>query len=335
MKFLITGIAGFIGYHIAKSLSEQGHTIVGIDNFNSTIYTNKLKYDRIRQLGFSNADIDNIKTNTEYEIISKNGNITIFYGDISDKETLEYIFKAQQEDEKFDCIIHLAAIPNTRLTSEYYDQIVSTNINGTYNLFECVRLYSKDSKVIYASSSSVYGVHVKSLYAMTKQCDENIAEFYANMYNIKTIGIRPFTVYGPYCRPDMAIHKFTNCIINNLPLQMYNNGNNSRAFTYIDDFVKCVNLIIHSDQQNIYTLYDVGSTTSTKVSSIVEKLSNILNKKPYIEMCPQNENDVQITNTDMSLFKRDYNYVPDASIDDGLKKYIEWHRSYYNNYNKY
>lgn len=330
MKILITGIAGFIGYHIAKSLlSNQSNTVTGIDNFNSITYDSSLKYDRIKQLGFTDYDINpfqNVNFYNQHRIF--NPNIEVYYADVSNKPTIEYVFN--QSHSQFDTIIHLAAIPNPRLPSRYYDTVVQTNIIGTYNLLDAVRLYSPHAHVIIASSSSVYDPH--SLYAITKQTSESIAEFYAKTHGLKITCIRPFTVYGPYGRPDMFIHKCITAILKQVSLELYNYGNNYRDFTYIDDLVRCVNSIIDRppESKNGFTVFDIGTSNPVRIEELVNIIADVLNTKyNYIEHCPPHPYDVEKTCANMESFINRYGYKPSTKIEEGIERYIDWYRDYF------
>lgn len=344
MRVLITGIGGFIGYHIAKLLLQQGHQVVGVDNFNSLVYDSSIKYERVKQLGFTNYDVKPLKNINFYkQHCIFNPNIKVYYGDISEKESIEYAFTSE---EPFDLVIHLAAVANPRMPSRYYDSFISTNVVGAYNLFDCVRLYCPNARVIFPSTSSVYGNksnkdiaskvndatgdNLVSLYAVTKQCDETIAKFYSENFNITTIGLRFFTVYGPWGRPDMAMYKFTHAIIKETSLDLYNYGNNYRDFTYIDDLIKCINSIIQYPPKDKYCVYNIGPNNPTRVMDIIPIFEKLLNKKAYIDHCPPHPYDVETTNADMEKFKLDYGYIPNTPIERGIEKYIEWHRKYYN-----
>ena len=328
MKILITGIAGFIGYHIAKSLlSNPSNTVTGIDNFNSITYDSSLKYDRIKQLGFTDYDISplqNVNFYNQHKIF--NPNIEVYYADVSNKPTIEYVFN--QSHSQFDTIIHLAAIPNPRLPSRYYDTVVQTNIIGTYNLLDAVRLYSPHAHVIIASSSSVYDP--RSLYAITKQTSESIAEFYSKTHGLKITCIRPFTVYGPYGRPDMFIHKCITAILKQVSLELYNYGNNYRDFTYIDDFIRCVNSIIDRPPEQRFTTFDIGTSNHVQIEELVDIIADTLNTKySYIEHCPPHPYDVEKTCANMEPFKNVYGYKPSTKIEEGIEMYIDWYKDYF------
>jgi UDP-glucuronate 4-epimerase len=329
MKVLISGVAGFIGYHIARSLLKHGHQIVGVDNFNSLLYNSPIKYDRIKNLGL--IDYKSVVTNFYSQHRIFNSNISIYQCDISNKEDLEHIFI--ENEYSFDLVIHLAALANPRLSDKYYNVFMQTNIAGTYNLLDLVRKYCPTSHIIYTSSSSVCGNNEnkpQSLYAVTKRCDEQIAEFYSDKYKMKITCLRPFTVYGPFGRPDMALWKFTNSILDHSTIELYNYGNNYRDFTYIDDFVHCVNLIIQNPQNSLYSCYDIGSENPISIKSFIEYIENCLNMKADIKYVKQNENDVECTCANMKEFESLYSYKPNTNIQYGINEFVSWYKPYHN-----
>ncbi len=338
-KILITGAAGFIGFHLVKRLLEKGDEVVGLDNIND-YYDVNLKYTRLKETGISReAEKWHIPVQSskypEYKFIRMN---------LEDKEKLNDLFKKEQ----FDLVINLAAQAGVRYSIENPDTYVQGNIVGFFNILEACR-HNKIKRLIFASSSSVYGNNKKvpfseddnvdhpiSLYAATKKSNELMAYTYSHLYGIQTIGLRFFTVYGPWGRPDMAYYKFTKAILKGKPIEVYNHGNLKRDFTYIDDIIDGImKIIITKKQQRNYELYNIGNSNTLSLMTFIETLEKLLNKKAKKNFVEMQAGDVKETFADIARINREYGFKPVTEIDQGLKTFIDWYRSYYvNNFMK-
>jgi UDP-glucuronate 4-epimerase len=332
-KILITGVAGFIGYHIASKLLELGHNIVGIDNIND-YYQTGLKYDRLKQLG-----IEQVEELKPVESKIYKANFTFIKLDLKDRKNLERLFKK----ESFDVVCNLAAQAGVRYSLENPHAYIDANILGFVNLLECIRQNSI-KKLVYASSSSVYGLNKKvpfettdsvdhpiSLYAATKKSNELMAYTYSHLYDIQTIGLRFFTVYGPWGRPDMAMFLFTDAILNDKPIKVFNEGNLSRDFTYIDDIVEGVKKTILNPQPEgkPYSLYNIGKGSPVKLLDFIKAVERATGKTAEKKMMPMQPGDVEQTWADTSALEKDYNYKPDTDIEEGVNRFVEWYKEYY------
>lgn len=348
MKILITGTAGFIGFHLAKNLIERGDEVIGLDNINE-YYDVNLKYGRLRETGIASENIDYNKP-----IVSrKYNNYRFIKLNLEDKENIENLFKK----EKFDKICHLAAQAGVRYSLTNPQAYIDSNIQGFFNILECAR-HNNIQHLVYASSSSVYGINTKmpfsirdnvdhpiSLYAATKKANELMAHTYSHLFNIPTVGLRFFTVYGPWGRPDMAYFLFTKKILENKPIDIFNNGNMERDFTYIDDIIEGVMRVIESpikvkesDKQNPakpssiyapYKLYNIGNSSPVKLTYFIECLEKELGIKAKKNYLPIQPGDVPATYADVSDLEKDYGYKPDTSIEKGIKQFVEWYKNYY------
>lgn len=321
-KILITGAAGFIGFHLSKTLLNQNYSIVGYDNLND-YYDVRLKQDRLAQL-------------LSYE------NFTFIEGDLADKEMLEIQFKGQS----FDMVINLAAQAGVRYSIENPETYIQSNIIGFFNVLECCRHYPV-KHLIYASSSSVYGANKKipfstedkvdhpvSLYAATKKSNELLAYSYSKLYDIPATGLRFFTVYGPYGRPDMAYFSFTKAIIEGQPIKIFNHGDMYRDFTYIDDIVEgIIKLMPHiptPDENNArYKVYNIGNNQPEKLMDFVQTLEVCIGKEAKKEFCPMQPGDVYQTYADVTDLMKDVGFKPSTSIQEGLTHFVDWYQSYY------
>ncbi len=321
MKILITGVSGFIGYHLALKLLKHNFEIIGVDNMNN-YYNNDLKFDRLKEI----------------EKIS-NSNFKFRKVDINDESSINKIFT----ENKFDVVIHLAAQAGVRYSIDNPKTYIDTNIKGFFNVIDASYKSNVDL-FLYASSSSVYGLGKElpynensitdkpaSLYAATKKSTELISHSYSHLYGLKTIGLRFFTVYGPWGRPDMAYYTFTQKILNDEPIQIFNNGLNYRDFTYIEDIIDGIEKIINKGliKQN-YSLINIGNNESVSVEKFISILEKNLNKKAIKEYVSFQKGDVERTWADINLIKKDYGYSPKTSLEEGLKKFCKW----YLNYNK-
>ncbi len=320
VSILVTGIAGFIGSHVARVLLERGEQIIGIDNF-SDYYDVNLKKNRLK--GLENFD-----------------NFTFHNVDISNIVSVENIYKKYD----FNKVCHLAAQAGVRYSLEAPMEYINTNIVGHTNILECCRNYNVKN-IVYASSSSVYGGNTKvpfsvkdrvdnpvSLYAATKRADELISYTYHHLYDLNTIGLRFFTVYGPWGRPDMATWIFTKKIINKEPIDVYNNGNMERDFTYIDDIVAGTISVLDSINKEglkLSKVYNIGNNKPENLLSFISVIENYLNIKAIKIFKPMQPGDVMKTYADISDIKNDFNFLPTTSIKEGIPKFIDWYKLYH------
>lgn len=335
VKILITGSAGFIGFHLVKKLTSSlsDSFIYGIDNINN-YYDVDLKYARLNELGF---DKSNISLN-KFSNSKLFNNFQFLKCDITDEKKIQEIFS----NNKFNIVIHLAAQAGVRYSLKKPREYISSNLLGFYNILEACKECKVD-RFIYASSSSVYGNNKKvpfnendntdnpiSLYAATKKSNEIIAQSYSNLYGLKTIGLRFFTVYGPFGRPDMAYFIFTKSIVENKKIEVYNNGNMLRDFTYVDDIVNGIkNLTISKDDSKLKSLYNIGNNSPVNLLEFINLIENNLNKKAQIKFLPIQKGDVFKTWANTDNLKKDINYDSSTNINIGLKKFIKWYKNFY------
>ena len=326
MKILVTGTAGFIGFHLSRKLCELGNTVTGIDNLND-YYDVLLKEARLNEM----------------EPYAASDQFHFIKADISELKDMESIFKNSQ----FDMVIHLAAQAGVRYSLENPHAYVQSNIVGFMNILECCR-HSDISNMIYASSSSVYGGNTKlpfsetdrvddpaSMYAVTKRSNELMAGTYAELYGLNTIGLRFFTVYGPWGRPDMALFKFTKNIIKKLPIPLYNHGQHRRSFTYIDDIIECmIRLIDRTQNMDGQTgcdqIYNIGGESSIELMDYVHEIERALGEPGIYENLPLQLGDVIVTQADSGKLEDGVGYSPSTSIQEGIKEFVSWYRGYYN-----
>ena len=333
MRYLITGAAGFIGFHTAKQLLEAGHNVTGIDIVND-YYDPKIKYDRLALL----------QTNNNFEFHKR---------DLTEGDFVTELLG----DNKPDRVIHLAAQAGVRYSIENPHAYAQSNLIGFLNVLEACR-HAKTPHLTYASSSSVYGANTKvpfsskdpvahplSMYAATKIANEMMAHSYSNLYQLPTTGLRFFTVYGPWGRPDMALFLFTKAILAGEPINIFNYGKHQRNFTYIDDIVEGVIRIADSpaqadpnwdaanpapDSSNApYRLYNIGSNKTVQLLDYIETLEKQLGKKAIRNELPLQAGDVPNTWADCSELGEDFDYAPSTTIDVGIAKFVEWYRDYY------
>ena len=333
MKILITGSAGFIGFHLSKQLIDLNHNVVGLDNIND-YYDINLKQERLKQLGIKKSD-----SNKKLNLCSseKFKNFKFIRMDLENKIELKKLFANQ----KFDVVCNLAAQAGVRYSIENPEAYIQSNIVGFLNILECSR-HNNIKHLVYASSSSVYGSNKKfpfsvsdnvdnpmSLYAATKKSNELMAHTYSHLYNLPTTGLRFFTVYGPWGRPDMALFLFTKGILNEEPINIYNHGNMLRDFTYIDDIVEGLVRIITNKNAVSYKIYNIGNNNTVKLLDFINEIERILNKKAIKKFMPIQPGDVKKTLADVNDLISDYKYKPSVKYQDGIKKFIEWYLTYY------
>jgi UDP-glucuronate 4-epimerase len=337
MKILVTGAAGFIGFHTCLKLVSQGHEVYGIDNIND-YYDPQLKFNRLNELGFNEAASKLFKNEVQS---SKFNSLRFSRIDLIDHESIDNLFKQEQ----FEVVCNLAAQAGVRYSIENPKAYIDSNISGFLNILEGCRRH-KVKRLVYASSSSVYGnsdlipfeetANVDapiSLYAATKKSNELMAHTYSHLYKFETIGLRFFTVYGPWGRPDMAMFLFTDAIINNKPIKVFNNGNLSRDFTYIDDIVDGVinTLIKSSKNDNLYKLYNIGNGRPVQLLDFIESLENELDIFAVKKMLPMQAGDVHQTFANTTSLSHDYNYKPKITLDKGIHEFVLWYKSFYTN----
>ena len=341
MKILVTGTAGFIGFHLAAALVKRGEKVVGIDNIND-YYDVNLKYDRLSEAGI---DCNRIETNSEpvglrYISISKHKNYSFLKLDITDLKSLEQLF----EEQKFDCVINLAAQAGVRYSIENPHAYIQSNVVGFLNILECCRSY-KIEHLIYASSSSVYGDRTNipfsedekvdtpvSLYAATKKSNELMAHSYSHLYGLHTTGLRFFTVYGPWGRPDMAPMLFTDAIRKDDAINVFNNGDMQRDFTYVDDVVDGVLKLVlkfNKEQKPKATIFNIGNSKPVKLMDFIYGLEKEMNKTAVKNFMPMQDGDVKITYADSSKLEKAIGYKPSTDLNQGLYKFVFWYKKYY------
>lgn len=332
MKILITGTAGFIGFHAVKALVLQNHIVVGIDNINA-YYPTSLKYDRLKECGIAESNI-------HYNVLSTSSiwsNYRFAQLDLEDAGAITQLFHS----EKFDLVIHLAAQAGVRYSLENPQSYIKSNIGGFLNILEACR-NAKVKKLIYASSSSVYGLSDKkllsiddrvdapeSLYAATKKSNELMAHAYSKLYSIQTIGLRFFTVYGPWGRPDMAPFLFSDAILNNKPVKLFNKGIMKRDFTFIDDIIKGICNLCSVNIENNYSIFNIGNNSPIELIDFISCLEKEFNVKAKFEFLDMQPGDVLETCADTKELEQLTGYIPNTSIDEGIHFFAEWFKKYY------
>ena len=347
MKILITGTAGFIGFHLAKKLLGRGDSVIGVDQIND-YYDIELKFSRLFELGIIKSEIKEGK-----RVVSKNYSNHFFYkGNLEDKEFIDFVFK----NEKPDAVCNLAAQAGVRYSLINPSAYIDSNIVGFLNILEACRSFNVIN-LSYASSSSVYGLnknlpfstsenvdHPVSLYAASKKSNELMAHTYSHLFGIKTTGLRFFTVYGPWGRPDMALFLFVKAALENKSIDVYNHGKMVRDFTYIDDIVKGITSVIDNPAESDldfkknpcankssapYKIYNIGNNSPEQLMDFISAIENKLNKnisKNLIEIQP---GDVPETYADVKDLEEDFNYKPNTSIEIGISNFIDWYKMYY------
>jgi UDP-glucuronate 4-epimerase len=333
MKILVTGAAGFIGSNVSQRLLARGDSVVGLDNLND-YYDVNLKKARLAK----------IEAESNFKFVKAN---------LEDRPAIETLFK----DEKFDKVIHLAAQAGVRYSIENPHAYIDSNIVGTTNILEGCR-HNEVQHLVYASSSSVYGLntdmpfsvhhnvdHPISLYAASKKANELMAHTYSHLYDLPTTGLRFFTVYGPWGRPDMALFLFTKAIINGEPIKVFNNGNMRRDFTYIDDIVEgVVRVTDNTAKANPdwsgknpdpatscapYRIYNIGNNTPVALLDFISAIENALGIEAMKDLLPLQAGDVPETYANVDDLINDVGFKPETSIEEGIGKFVEWYRNYY------
>lgn len=340
MKILVTGCAGFIGFHLTRRLLAEGHEVVGVDDLNG-YYDPTLKWARMRELGIDVTKLTRFGTRET----SPDGRLSFVLGSV-DKEPLYTWLLA---GERFDAVCHLAAQAGVRWSIENPAAYTSANLDGFALMLEFCRNNNPDMKFVFASSSSVYGANAEipyrendrtdmplSYYGATKKANEVMAYSYASLYGLDTVGLRFFTVYGPWGRPDMAPFIFTKAIMAGEPIKVFNNGDMSRDFTYIDDIVEGIYRILTRQAAGEgqfptpnYRIYNIGNSSPVRLGDFISTIERLAGRQAEKEYLPMQPGDVPATWADTSLLARDYGYSPSTSLETGLAAFVEWYRKYY------
>ncbi len=348
MKILITGTAGFIGFNLANYLIKRGDDVYGIDCIND-YYDINLKYNRLSEAGIDSGKLEYGKVQHS----TKFSNYRFCQLNLLDREKLNQII----ESEKFDTVVNLAAQAGVRYSITNPYAYIESNIIGYINILESCR-HNKVGHLVYASSSSVYGLNEKmplstqqnvdhpiSLYAASKKSNELMAHTYSHLYGLSTTGLRFFTVYGPWGRPDMALFLFTKAILNNQPIDVFNNGNMVRDFTYIDDIVEgIVRVIDNKPKENDdwnglypdpsfskapYKIYNIGNNNPVKLIDFIDEIETKLGKKAIKNFMPMQQGDVPATFADVDDLVKNLDYKPSTSIKTGINNFIDWYLDYF------
>ena len=321
MQILVTGAAGFIGADLCRRLLDANHTVVGVDNYND-YYDITLKHARVGQI-------------SEHPNAS---DFTVHQLGIEDRNAIENLFDRYQ----FDVVVNLAAQAGVRYSIENPASYIDSNLVGFANILEGCR-QAKVGHLLYASSSSVYGANKNfpfsesdrvdnpvSLYAATKKSNELMAHSYAHLYDLRCTGLRFFTVYGPWGRPDMAPFRFASRMLRGEEIPVYNNGNMIRDFTYIDDIVNGVVKIVESESADQpYRIYNIGRGEKVQLMEFIEHMSTHLGVNAKINMMPMQDGDVPRTMANTDALQRDFSYKPTVSVDEGVKRFADWYKGYY------
>lgn len=348
MKILVTGTAGFIGFHLAQRLIERGDEVVGLDCIND-YYDINLKYSRLQITGIEQATINYGK----FVQSSKFQNYRFIQLKLEDREAILRLFS----EEKFDKVCNLAAQAGVRYSIQNPFTYIDSNINGFLNILEGCR-HNNIKHLAYASSSSVYGLneempfstshnvdHPISLYAASKKSNELMAHTYSYLYKIPTTGLRFFTVYGPWGRPDMALFLFTKAIIEGKPIDVFNNGNMQRDFTYIDDIVEGVIRVLDNPPTSDsnwsgknpnpgssiapYKVYNIGNSSPVKLLDFIEAIENAIGRKALKNFLPLQAGDVPATWADVADLIENFDYRPNTPIQNGVNEFVSWYKGFY------
>jgi UDP-glucuronate 4-epimerase len=343
-KVLITGTAGFIGFHLANVLIAKGYEVVGLDNIND-YYDVNLKYARLQESGIRKEEIIYNKLIKS----EKFDNYKFIKLNLEDNDNINSLF----ESERFDLVVNLAAQAGVRYSLENPHAYINSNIIGFTNILEACR-YNHIKHLVYASSSSVYGLNTKmpfstndnvdhpiSLYAASKKSNELMAHTYSYLFKMPTTGLRFFTVYGPWGRPDMALFLFTKAILEDKPIDVYNYGNMQRDFTYIDDIVNGIVKVLENPPKGKekienpsvsvapYKIYNIGNSAPVKLIDFIDAIEKALNKTAKRNLMPLQPGDVEKTWADVDDLITDLGYKPETDINTGVKKFIEWYKLFY------
>lgn len=334
MKVLVTGTAGFIGSYVVKGLLAQGHEVVGLDNLN-TYYDVVLKYARLADAGIEQEKI-------EEKVLVQSSRYPLYRFtklDLTDREALTALF----ETEQFDKVVNLAAQAGVRYSIENPYAYIESNVMGFLNLLENCRRHPV-GHLVYASSSSIYGMNEKtpyaeddqvdtpvSLYAATKKSDELMAHTYSKLYGIPTTGVRFFTVYGPWGRPDMAPYLFMKAVLNGEPVKIFNHGQMRRDFTYIDDIIEGVLKIIdHPSTYAVpYRIYNIGNSVPVELMNFVRVIERTTGRQAVKQMMEMQPGDVVCTYADTSRLQQDFGYKPTTTVEEGIRRFYEWYVEYH------
>ena len=348
MKILVTGTAGFIGSYVAEKLLQRGDEVVGLDNLND-YYDINLKLGRLEKAGIKADEL------AWYKFIQseKYPNYRFIQMNLEDKQALQMLFA----NEKFDRICHLAAQAGVRYSIENPYAYIQSNIDGFLNVLEACR-WNKIEHLVYASSSSVYGLngkvpfseqdsiaHPVSLYAASKKSNELMAHAYSHLYNLPTTGLRFFTVYGPWGRPDMSPFLFADAILNDRPIKVFNNGDMLRDFTYIDDItegvIRCIDKLALANEEwdaqtpdpssslAPYRLYNIGNSSPVKLMDFIQAIELACGKEAVKNFLPMQPGDVYQTNADTTALEQELDYKPTKNLNEGIKETVAWFKGYY------
>ncbi|HLR31981.1 MAG TPA: NAD-dependent epimerase [Fodinibius sp.] len=348
MKILVTGAAGFIGFHLGKRLIREGHQVIGLDNIND-YYSTDLKYDRLAELGIPKEEI------IEGELVEsrRHENMRFIKTDLENKPAIDDLF----EEEGLDVVVNLAAQAGVRYSLKDPYRYIESNITGFLNLLESARHHSL-KHLIYASSSSVYGAntnmpfstsdnvdHPMSLYAASKKANELMAHTYSNLFNIPTSGLRFFTVYGPWGRPDMALFLFAEAMLNDEPINVFNHGRMERDFTYIDDIVEGIaRLVPKPPSPNAswsgdtpepatsfapYRIFNIGNSNPVQLMDFIREIEKQLGIEAQKKMLPIQPGDVPKTWANVDDFFEYTDFKPQVGVEEGIRNFVDWYRSYY------
>ncbi|GHH96903.1 NAD-dependent epimerase [Neobacillus kokaensis] len=328
-QILVTGAAGFIGFHLSKRLLSLGFHVIGVDNLNN-YYDVHLKKERLK-------------------ILEEQPNFTFYLIDLTEREKLNELFTKNHTE----LVVNLAAQAGVRYSLRDPHSYVQSNLVGFMNVLEACR-HNGTKHLIYASSSSVYGAnqrlpystqdsvdHPINIYAATKKANELMAHSYSHLYQLPTTGLRFFTVYGPWGRPDMAYYTFTKNIFEGKPIKMFNYGNMERDFTYIDDIVEGIIQLLdrppearqiskeaHNSITAPYKIYNIGNHKPVKLHDFIQILENLIGKKAIIESCPMQPGDMRVTYADISDLQTDTGFLPSTTIEEGLYRFVEWYKQW-------
>lgn len=349
MKILVTGAAGFIGYHTVLRLLARGDEVVGIDNIND-YYDVRLKFGRLKQCGINPEEAARWGEETTSQTHPKYRFLRL---DITDRQAVADLFKR----EKFNRVIHLAAQAGVRYSLVNPHAYIDSNIGGTLNILEGCR-HNSAKHLVYASSSSVYGLnetmpfstadsvdHPVSLYAATKKSNELMAHSYSKLYNLPATGLRFFTVYGPWGRPDMALFLFTKAILEGKPIDVFNNGQMSRDFTYVDDIVEGVIRVLDTPAEPDpnwsgakpnpatspapHRVYNIGNSSPVPLMDFIEAIEAAIGKTAQKNYLPLQKGDVPATWADTADLEKDFGYKPATPVKEGIRRFVEWYREFY------